>query len=353
MVRAQHAVTHKLTSEQLIESARSSTDGLYIREAINRIEESAISQEVKDATMSMLADTHGDKPIVVTRCLSSLGRSQAPQLRTICRRLINAPFNPDAEDVVAYAATLLAPLPDPERVDMLLLAKAVDHRSMAIRNTARLAIEQLPKERAEALLNLAKAEQEKPPISLLKRYLTGVDWRTALIPPRRPEEAHGEPAASTPTQDAHILRTSSGDTRSRPHFKKRRERPSQEASAQTHDTEATRLANDGTAAAQLNKPGSLPSISRQREHAITLQAHRLPEFALCTDSLLANEIVMSKDYRRIAAALAEYTIRHGAKVALQFNGRLLYALTDPNNLERVRFDDIARCWFPEDPTQNP
>ena len=50
MGRAQHAVTQKRTTAQLIESARSSMDGMFIREAINRVEESPISGEERNAT---------------------------------------------------------------------------------------------------------------------------------------------------------------------------------------------------------------------------------------------------------------------------------------------------------------
>ena len=48
MVGAQHAVTQKLTPQELIESARSSTDGIFIRETINRIEECPIPQDEKE-----------------------------------------------------------------------------------------------------------------------------------------------------------------------------------------------------------------------------------------------------------------------------------------------------------------
>ena len=299
--------------------------------------------------MVMLAVTHADKPIVVTRCLSGLARSQAPQLRTMCRTLINAPFNPDAEDVVAYAATLLAPLPDPERVDMLLLAKAVDHRSTAIRNTSRLAIEQLPKQRAQALLALAKAEPEKPPISLLKRYLSGIDWRAALIPPTRPKEVTAESAASALTSGTNVAKKV--PTVTPPAHSTRGQIKLSDGSRPQHtDIQSAMPASGGSDAASAASLG-VPLAKGTRD-TTTLQSHRLPEFALASDSLLTNEIVMSKDYRRIAAALAECTIRHGTTVALQFNNRLFYALTDPNNTERGRFEDIARCWFPEDTNQS-
>ena len=50
MGRAQHAVTQKRTTARLIESARSSMDGMFIRQTINGIEESQISTEGRNAT---------------------------------------------------------------------------------------------------------------------------------------------------------------------------------------------------------------------------------------------------------------------------------------------------------------
>lgn len=327
MARAQHSTTLRLTTQELIESARTSIDGIVIREAINRIEESPLTSEEKNEAIVMLATIHGDKPIVVTRCLSGLARTEAPQLRALCRTLINAPFDPDKEDVVAYATTLLAPMPNPERVDMLLLAKAVDHRSLQIRNAARIAIEQLPKQCAAALLTLAKEIPEKPPISLLKRHITGIDWRVALIPPPRPPRSEAKVSTSPklrPQKETGGRGVSSGREPERkapfPSLSERR---------------------DAEAAASPSTPTS------PRGHIPDLHAHRLPEFALASDSLLANEIVMSQDYRRIAAALAELTVRNGAKSAHQFNSRLIYALTDPGNNEKARFEDIALWVYPE------
>lgn len=325
MVRASRSAPPKVTTNQLIEQVVASSDALFIREAISHIEESSLSLEDRDSAIKRIIDSHADKTIVVTRCLSALARSESGLLRPLCRTLINAPFDADKEDVIAFAATLLAQMPTPERVDMLLLAKAVDHCSLCVRNAARRALENLSTTNADALLALAREVPEKPPIALLKRHLSGEDWRSKLTLPNRPpipKQTYTEEIASTKLPH---------DLRARPNVLPRN--PVAHGEAPRPNTHGVTVA--------VGSPRRVPTDQE------LLTPHRLADLRLCSDSFLTNEIALSTDNRRVAAALAEYTVRHGPTVALKFNRRLMHGLMDPSNTERARFVDIALCWFPE------
>jgi hypothetical protein len=162
MVRANPALS-KMSAHELVQPALSSPDGMFIQEAVNRLEGSTLPKDEQQRVFNLLAKTHADKTIVVIRCLSALARLHAPQLRPLCRNLINAPFDPDHDNVVSHAITLLASIKDPERVDMLLLAKGVDHPCIAIKHAARQAVERLPKELRAPLLALARDALVMPP----------------------------------------------------------------------------------------------------------------------------------------------------------------------------------------------
>ena len=316
--RALRTVEAAQPLETLRQTALETQDGILLADIIRRIGENDSPSDQRAELLDLIAKTNPEKTNVVIGCISALHRLESPLLLSLCRTLINAPFNPDRDFIVAFAVETLASLPSPEKVDMLLLAKAVDHRSMKIQSTARRVVSQLPRQQLRAFLELIDDNTDRPSVLLLRRLLSNADL-TALVLPPRPTDPE--------TQQAPKERTDAqrGGTR-----KKATPRStSKEISTTTAPPEPEPLAEPQDPFRMLN-------------------SHRLPELLTASNSTLQTLIETSSNYRELAAAMAEYTVRHGCYTARQFNSKLLYALGDPRNSEKARFSDLALLWHRTD-----
>jgi hypothetical protein len=338
--RAKHHLTP--TPEALLQDAIASRDGHIIADLVKQIEAVDAPREFIENALREVVKAHPEMSPVVIGCLSSLERMRSTELRPLCRLIVNAPFEPDRDLIVAYAATLLARHQDPEQVDILLLAKAVDHRSEHVKLSTRRALRDLSRAVATQIISRASELPEKPQISMLKRFANGeATLSTLTLPPipkssadqagprnaqdrrdsiprlKEPKEPEKVIPFSTPTADALI-------EKNKPSLPK---------------TSGTNKEGPSTKGDSETKTTPEPALSD------LLNPHRIEGYHLLSDSALAHTIILSKDYRAVAGAMAEYTLRRGVCKAREYNGRLVYALSDDTNTEKGRFSDIATAWF--------
>jgi hypothetical protein len=322
--------------EALIQEALSSQDGLVIADLVKKIELTDAPSELIQNALRDLIHAHPEMSPVVIGCLSTLERMKSPELRPVCRIIVNAPFNPDRDLIVAHAASILAQQPNPERVDILLLAKAVDHHSEHVKVATRRALKTIPRELAEKILAGAAELPEKPQLAILKRFASGEDVLSTLTLPPPPRPLRQQPVQSAPAAHLDPIERKEGSI------------PFSTPIAEALK-DKTAVSNRRKAITKRQPP--LPKLERSEAEypdstiAALLTPHRIEGYHLLSDSALTNTIIISKDYREVAGALAEYTLRKGAEKAREYNGRLVYALSDITNTEKARFGDIARVWY--------
>jgi hypothetical protein len=321
-----------------VQEALRSQDGIHIGDLLKHLESSEAQPAFIEQSVREVAKAHPEMTPIVIGCLSILERMKSAELRPLCRLIVNAPFDPDRDLIIAHAASLLAQQPHPEPVDALLLARAVDHRSEHVKLSTRRAISNLPSDIADQIHARASEFPEKPQLLMLKRLLRkeGVLSPLILPPlpgPTRPRQDSQEPPSHSP----HSATRAKGARKDAPIFSTPIEK------AQTSFGEAAKKAVD----AQRHEPAQAPGLKDPHDPVPLLQPHRIRGYHLLTDSALSHIATLSKDYREIAAALAEYTLRHGPSRAREFSSKLVYGLTDPANTEKARFEDLARAWFSE------
>jgi hypothetical protein len=312
--------------EAIVQEALGSQDGLHIGSLLRQLETLEAPSDLIARSVRDIAHAHPEMTPVVIGCLSILERMRSSELRPLCRLIVNAPFDPDRDLIIANAASLLAQQPDPQSVDVLLLARAVHHRSEHVKTCTRCAISNLSPRIADKLHARASELPEKPQLLMLKRLLRKEGPLSPLIMPPAPTRKRQGPkelplrapraAPPTKTPQRHTPRVST---------------PVKEAQALSG-----------------RKPVQQPDVPPKPtpgDRLATLHPHRLPEYHLLTESALSNIATLSKNYRDVAAALAEYTVRFGASQARRFTNRLVYALTDPANTEKSRFEDLSHAWF--------
>ncbi len=312
--RAVRTVESSQPLESLRQSALETQDALLISDLIRRIGESESPSESRAEALDLIAKAHPEKTNVVIGCISALHRLNSPLVLPLCRTIINAPTNPDRDFIVAFAVETLVSLPSPERVDMLLLAKAVDSRLPRVQNTARRALAQLPALHVRSFIELTATDTDRPSVVLLRRLLNEASLTSLALPARpvdSPVSEVGERKASAKREAGTV----------------RQPRPTR--SQDTASAKSYRQAEPS--------PGA-------RDAFTDLHKHRLAELASASNSTLAKLIESPNNYREQAAALVEYTVRNGSHAARRFNGKLVYALSDASNPERARFTDIALVW---------
>lgn len=336
-VSSQAKALKTLPLEALVQEALSSNDGLRIADIVKQIEITDAPAEFVQCALRDIAQAHPEMGPIVIGCLSALDRMRSSELRPLCRLIVNAPFDSDRDLVVGFAASLLANQPNPEMVDILLLAKAVDHRSEHVKLCARQAVSALAQPLADALLSGIAALPEKPQLLVLKRFASGTTSLCQLVLPSPPQRAREhQPAPKAPLQ---ALKPPKGKVRIAPPTPAIIAEQPSPLPAAPPTAEAQYPQNSTAQSPPPPAPEEAPDL------ASLLQPHRIRGFHLLSESALANTIILSKNYREVAAALAEITVRHGVERALLYNGRLVYALSDDTNVEKHRFCEIAKAWF--------
>lgn len=328
------------TPEEMLHEALSSKDGLLIGDLVKRIELAEASPEFVQRALKEIASAHPEMGPIVIGCLSTLARMNSSELRPLCRVIINAPFNPDRDLVVAHAACLLASHPDPEKVDALLLGKAVDHRSEHIKLSARRAVSALSKLQADALLARVAELPNRPELLVLKRFASPEAQLSQLVLP--PAASYARPVKA-PLEQAKVAPLPQKGGRSKANQPVLAPpKPAPEAPEPLAPPPSVASPRKEPDQVQLGAPQPIETTPDLLE---LLNPHRIRGYHLLSDSALANTVILSKNYRDVAAALAEITVRRGADHALMFNERLVYALSDDENPEHGRFCDIAKAWF--------
>ena len=312
--RALRTVGSAQPLESLRQSALETQDALLLADLIRRVVENESPSERRAEVLDLIAKSHPEKTNVVIGCISALHRLTSPLVLPLCRTIINAPTNPDRDFIVAFAVETLVSLPTPERVDMLLLAKAVDSRSPKIQHTARRAVAELPPAQVRAFLELTSTDTGRPSVVLLRRLLNDASL-TSLVLPARPVNS---------------VATAVGE---------RKAPPKREADT-VRQPRRTRSQNTAS-----TKSYHQPEPSPEAQDPFTvLHKHRLAELATASNSTLTKLIENPSDDRELAAAMVEYTVRNGCYAARRFNSKLVYALSDASNPEKARFADIALVW---------
>lgn len=330
--------------EALVSEALTSQDGMRIADIVKIIEMADVPSGFVEQSLRDIVKAHPEMTPIVIGGLSALERLQSTELRPLCRLIVNAPFHADRDLIVGHAASTLAQHPDPDQVDVLLLAKAVDHRSEHVKTSTRRALSQLRPQVASQILTRASELPERPQLEMLKRLVRRDRPLSQLTLPPLPQLA--SPAAET--------------TKRSPQSTKPNKTPPSGLTGESSALFSTPVAEVLAAKASKNKGVPKPStpevrtlngtplqISTEDPIAQQLAPHRVPGFHLLSDTALSHKVILSKNYADVAAALVEYTMRHGIEKARDFTGRLVYALGDPENAEKFRFEEISRVWFPE------
>lgn len=330
--------------EALLSEALTSQDGMRIADIVKKIEMADVPSGVIEQSLRDIVKAHPEKTPIVIGCLSTLERLQSPELRPLCRLIVNAPFHSDRDLIIGHAASILAQHPDPDQVDVLLLAKAVDHRSEHVKTSTQRALSQLRPQVASQILTRASQLPERPQLAFLKRIVRREGHLSQLILPPPPHLT--SPAAET--------------TRRAPDSPQSKSAQPNGLTSKVSAPFSTPVAEARAAEPKLNKEvrrakspqprtlnGTPLQTSTEDSIAQRLAPHRIPGFHLLSDTALSHTVILSKSYSDIAAALVEFTMRHGIEKARDFTSRLVYALGDPENTERFRFEEISRVWFAE------
>lgn len=329
------------TSEALLQEALLSQDAFRISELVKALESSGAPGHAIEKSLNDIARAHPEKTPIVIRCLSALERMKSEELRPLCRLIVNAPLDPDRDLIVGHAAFLLAQHHDPEQVDVLLLARAIDHRSEHVKLSARRALSHLTQTVADQLYVRASELPEKPQLAMLKRLVRGEDPLSTLRFPTPPRPAKTEESPRPlPISPLRAKGKSKGALRETPVVFTT---PVADAVAGKGAKRQHEIKAEEPQPAPQTEPAA--SMESTLPLDITLEPHRIPGYHLLSDSALSHIVTLSKNYREVAAALAEYTIRRGHEKARDFSSRLVYALTDPSNIEKWRFEDIAGVWY--------